>query len=492
MTSRHEIIVRDSDYKVKEVTGTHSDIYTSDKVGDILDGRKPLGSDVTIYGWVKQMRLAQKGKLMFLHIGDTESPRTLQIVYDIPTGIDLKITYESSIKVKGKVCKSKSKQGIQEIEIVATLIELVGECGEGYPFLKSKEGYSIDYIRQFPHMRPRTTGFQAVLRIRAAMFAAVHSFMEKQGFIFIHTPILSTIDAEGAGECFTVISEKDPFYFGKTKIIGEDGKDKFIPKKVSLTVSGQIHLEPFACALKRVYAFGPTFRAEQSTTSRHLAEFAMFEPEMMGTLQDVIHSSMGLIKHIGAEVSKKCPLDLKFLEELTDLKLIERTTTLVEQPFAEITYTEAVELLQKSGRTFDKPSTWGVDFSSEQERYICEVITKRPTYITHYPAAIKAFYMHIDNPEDKDRMTVASTDLLMPGIGEVIGGSQRESRYQVLKDKMDGLGLDYPQYLDTRRFGTIPHAGYGLGFDRLLRYITGTDHICDVVPYHIRYEQISA
>ena len=446
-------------------------------ISQLLEDSQLIGSFIMFKGWVKQIRFARAGKLLFLHLGDGTSIKTIQVVFEIPENFDQEITFESSVEVHGQLITSPGRG--QKVEIKANLIILIGYCPADYPFQKSRQEYTSEYLRQYPHLRPKTQKFSTVMRIRDTLSFVTQKFYRKNGFHWIHTPILTTSDCEGAGETFKVSVEKE--------------KEFFKDKQAYLTVSGQLHLEPFACSMGRVYTFGPSFRAEKSTTSRHLSEFWMLEPEMaFSTLDEILSISENYIKTVFRQCLKHHNDDLLFLESKTGKSLIKKIEQVIYEDFEIITYDQAIEILKKSGKEFEKPNEWGVDFGSDQERYICEEVFNKPTYITHYPAQIKAFYMYVDNPEieDENKKTVACADLLFPGIGEVMGGSQREHRYEILKTKMEQLKLNYQWYLDTRKYGSVPHAGFGIGFDRLLRYITGIDHICDVVPYPVRFESI--
>ena len=448
-------------------------------ISQLLADPELIGSSIIFKGWVKQIRFAKAGKLLFLHVGDGSNIKTIQVVFEITEDFNQEITFESSVQVHGELVTSPAAG--QKVEIKAEKIILIGNCPVDYPFQKSRDGYTCEYLRQYLHLRPKTNSFSTVMRLRNTLSFATQKFYHKKGFQWIHTPILTTSDCEGAGETFKVSVEKEAQFFKE--------------KQAYLTVSGQLHLEPFACSMGRVYTFGPSFRAEKSTTSRHLSEFWMLEPEMaFSTLDDVLSISESYIKTVLIKCLKYHYDDLLFLQSKSGKSLINKIEKTIKEDFAIVTYDQAIEILKKSGKEFEKPNEWGVDFGSDQERYICEEVFNKPTYITHYPAQIKAFYMYVDNPEieDEQNQTVACADLLFPGIGEVMGGSQREHRYEILKTKMDKLKLNYQWYLDTRKYGSVPHAGFGIGFDRLLRYITGVDHICDVVPYPVRFESISS
>jgi asparaginyl-tRNA synthetase len=458
-----------------------------------------VGSQVRIQGWIKQIRLAKGGKLLFLHVGSGASLKTMQVVFDVTEGFDQELTFESSVEVQGELVKSMGAE--QDYEIRASKITLVGGCPSDYPFQKigtakekgkqkekrtaedkAKDGYSAEYMRQFVHLRPKTQIFSTIQRIRHTIAMATYQFYDQQGYFLIHTPFMTTSDCEGAGETFKVSVDKEPAFF----------KDK----TACLTVSGQLHLEPFACSMEKVFTFGPSFRAEKSSTSRHASEFLMLEIESsFAGLDDVIKISQDYLKFVFKKCLEKHKEDLTLLGQRYGKDIIAKLEQDISTEFGQITYTEAVDLLIKSGRQFDKPCEWGVDFSSDQERYLAEEVFKKPLYITHFPEAIKAFYMYKDElseGSDPKRQTVASTDLLIPGIGELMGGSQREHRHDVLADKMKKQGLDYQWYLDTRKYGSVPHAGFGIGFERLIRYVTECDHIADVIPYPVRFEHITS
>lgn len=425
-------------------------------IHDILRcGETLLDKKVKISAWVHQHRIGGNNRLLFLFIGTSQSSEQLQVVHQgLP---DEPITYKSSVEVIGTFVKSPGKD--QDYEIQADSVKLIGKCDpETYPFKKSRVGYTNEFLRKHPQLRCQTERFASTMRLRNKLFWKTQKFYQSEGFIWIHTPLITSSDCEGAGETFRVIAENEP--------------DFFRDKQSYLTVSGQLHVEAFISHCK-VYTLGPCFRAEKSSTSRHLSEFWMLEPEIaFADNKDAMDLCEKYIKYI---VKKCCKRD--------------------EPEFARITYTEAIDLLQKSEKTFSKPCEWGVDLGSDQENYICQEFFGKPVFITDYPAAIKSFYMFRNYHNcEQDRQTVACFDLLLPGIGEVAGGSQREHRLDVLESTMKEAGIDYQWYLDTRRFGSVPHSGFGIGMDRLLRYISDCEEIesvLDTVPFPVRYQTLS-
>ncbi len=432
-----------------------------------------IGKRVTISAWIHAIRFADGGKLLFIHLGTGQSGRTLQVVFRIPEDFDQKLTFQSSVKVVGYMVTSAGKG--QDVEIQAESIEILGECDpDSYPLSKTRDGYSSEYVRKFSHLRSKTKTFSAVMRIRDFLATETIKFFSERGFYWIHTPILTTSDCEGAGEAFKVTVDEVP--------------DFFRDKSAYLTVSGQLHVEPFAVSMGKVYTFGPSFRAEKSVTTRHLSEFWMLEPEMAFTdLTGILRLAEEYVK---AMIRGCLDRSQDFMTEVPyDVLKLKKY---LSKPFAVITYDQVIETLQKSGRTFDKSSEWGIDLGSDQEKYICDEVFSCPTFVTDYPAKIKSFYMYENVCSDDEKQTVACADLLVPGIGELMGGSQREHRYEILKKKMEIAGLDYQWYLDTRRFGSVVHSGFGIGFDRLIRFITGVNHVMDVVPYPVRYQHLSS
>lgn len=447
------------------------------KIKDLL--KMQPGQEVLAKGWVRTKRGNKQVKFIALNDGSTIN--NIQIVAEAELfNEDLmkKITTGASLGVRGQLVESLGSG--QHVEIKAESIEVYGECDPmRYPL--QKKDTSLEYLRTVAHMRLRTNTFGAILRVRNAMAFAIHSFFQSKGFVYLHTPLITESDAEGAGDMFQVTTldlTKVPMHNGKV-----DFSKDFFGKKTSLTVSGQLEGELGATAVGEIYTFGPTFRAENSNTPRHLAEFWMIEPEMaFCDLAGDMEVAEAMVKYIIRTVMERCPDELKFFNSFVDKTLLDRLTNVVENDFARVTYTEAVELLKKSGAEFKYPVDWGCDLQTEHERYLTEQIFKRPVFVTNYPKDIKAFYMRLND----DGKTVAAVDLLVPGVGEIIGGSQREERTDKLKQRIEELGLDmsqYDWYMDLRRFGGVQHAGYGLGFERMVMYVTGIANIRDVLPF---------
>lgn len=425
---------------------------------------------VELEGWVRTNR--NNGKLGFIALNDGTYFKNLQVVYteaEISNYEEIdKLSTGSSIRVVGKL--KLTPEGKQPFEVEATEIEIEGKCDEDFPLQKKR--HSFEYMREIPHLRPRANTFYAIFRLRSVLSMAIHEFFQSQGFVYVHTPIITGNDGEGAGEMFRA-----------TTIDGTNFEDDFFEKEAFLTVTGQLHVEAFAMAFRDVYTFGPAFRAENSNTSRHASEFWMIEPEIaFADLQDVMLLAQDLIKFIISFVMETCPDDLAFFNQFVDKGLLERLNHIVTSEFACISYTNAIEQLQNCGAEFEYPVAWGIDLQTEHERYLTEQIFKKPVFVTDYPKEIKAFYMRLND----DGKTVAAMDLLVPGIGEIIGGSQREERLDLLRTRMQEAGLkeeDYWWYLDLRRFGGTKHAGFGLGFERMVMYLTGISNIRDVLPF---------
>ncbi len=373
----------------------------------------------------------------------------------------------------------------QRIELQATSLTVYGEADpETYPLQKKR--HSFEFLREIGHLRARTNTLGAVFRVRNACSAAIHQFFQERGFLWVHTPIISASDCEGAGEMFTVTRfdlNKLPLKSSENAQRQVDFSQDFFGKQAYLTVSGQLEAEIMAMAFANVYTFGPTFRAENSNTSRHLAEFWMVEPEMaFCDLDGDMDLAEAFLKHVFSYVLQHCPEDMEFFNQRIDQSVLETATNIIENEFARVTYTEAIALLEKSSKTFEYPVAWGLDMQSEHERYLAEEYFKKPTIVTDYPAQIKAFYMRMN----EDGRTVRAMDILAPKIGEIIGGSQREERLDILEQRIVAQGLDpqeYWWYLDLRRYGTVPHAGFGLGFERLVQFMTGMANIRDVIPF---------
>jgi asparaginyl-tRNA synthetase len=411
----------------------------------------------------------------FLEVNDGSSLANLQVILE-PTLPDYEnvlkiISTGTAIAVSGNLVPSPGKG--QNIELKAAEITLYGDCPADYPLQKKR--HSFEFLRTIAHLRARTNTLGAVMRVRNACATAIHTFFQEKGFIWVHTPIITANDCEGAGELFTVTSLdlKKPANFA----------EDFFGKRAYLTVSGQLQAEVMAMALSNVYTFGPTFRAENSNTSRHLAEFWMVEPEMaFCDLEGDQDLAEAFLKYIFKFVLENCPEDLQFFNERIDKTVLSTAENIVNSEFGRITYSEAIELLEKADRQFEFPVEWGVDLQSEHERYLAEELFKKPVIVTNYPKTIKAFYMRLDD----NNKTVSAMDILAPKIGEIIGGSQREERLDVLIQRMQEQGMnpdDLWWYLDLRRYGSVPHAGFGLGFERLVQFMTGMTNIRDVIPF---------
>jgi len=441
---------------------------------------KPVGATIEIKGWVKTRR-ESKG-LSFLAISDGSCLTDLQVIADgsLPNYNSeiKKLTTGCSLKVAGELVKSPAKG--QEVELKAHRVEIYGWAApESYPLQKKR--HTFEFLRDIAHLRPRTNSLGAVARIRSALSFAVHLFFQEHGFFHIHTPIITTSDCEGAGEMFTVTSldlENLPRNDGRINY-----EKDFFGQPANLTVSGQLEAEVYALALGNVYTFGPTFRAEDSHTSRHLAEFWMVEPEMaFCDLAGDIDTAENFLKYLVKYALDHCSEDIYLFNRFIDKQLMKKLTQVLDHDFIRITYTEAVKQLEQSGRRFDFPVHWGDDLQSEHERYLAEELFRQPIAVTDYPKGIKPFYMRTNS----DNKTVAAMDILFPGIGEVVGGSQREERYEKLAVRMDEMGIsrkDYEWYLDLRQYGSVPHAGFGLGFERFIQFVTGMTNIRDVIPF---------
>ena len=409
---------------------------------------------VQLQGWIRTNRCS--GKLGFIELNDGTYFRNAQLVYmqelknfaeveKYPTGAAITVTGKLKLTPDGK----------QPFEIVVTEAVLEGDCDRDYPLQKKR--HSFEYMREIPHLRPRANSFYAIFRLRSVLSMAIHEFFQNQGFVYVHTPVITGNDAEGAGETFTVTTREDQKY-----------EEDFFGKHASLTVSGQLHVESFAMAFRDVYTFGPTFRAENSNTTRHASEFWMIEPEIaFADLEDDMDLIEDMVKYCIDYVLENAPEEMKFFNS----------------EFKRMTYTEAIELLKKADVKFEKNKIeWGMDLQSEHERYLCEKVVNGPVFLTDYPKDIKAFYMRVN----EDNKTVAACDLLVPGVGELVGGSQREERYDVLEARMKEMGMETDSlqwYMDLRRYGGCKHAGFGLGFDRMLMYLTGMQNIRDVEPF---------
>lgn len=438
------------------------------------------GQTVTICGWVRTIRDSKA--LGFMELNDGSCFKGLQVVFEADKLENFKeiakLNVGAAVKVTGSLLETPEAK--QPFEIHAAEISVEGASTPDYPLQKKR--HSLEYLRTIAHLRPRTNTFSAVFRVRSAAAYAIHKFFQENGFVYAHTPILTGSDCEGAGEMFTATSF-DLNDLPKTEAGKVDFAQDFFGKHTSLTVSGQLEAECMAMAFGKVYTFGPTFRAEKSYTQRHAAEFWMIEPEIaFADLQDDMELARDMIKSVIRYVLDTCPADMQFFNSFYDKGLIERLNKLVEAEFAHVTYTEAVEILQKNNDKFEYKVDWGTDLQTEHERYLTEVVFQKPVFVTDYPKEIKAFYMRLND----DGKTVAAMDMLVPGIGEMIGGSQREERLDVLVSRIKELGMreeDYWWYLDLRRYGGNKHAGFGLGFERLIMYLTGIQNIRDVLPF---------
>jgi len=447
------------------------------KIKDLL--KMQPGQEVLAKGWVRTKRGNKQVKFIALNDGSTIN--NIQIVAEAELfNEDLmkKITTGASLGVRGQLVESLGSG--QHVEIKAESIEVYGECDPmRYPL--QKKDTSLEYLRTVAHMRLRTNTFGAILRIRNAMAFAIHSFFQSKGFVYLHTPLITESDAEGAGDMFQVTTldlTKVPMHNGKV-----DFSKDFFGKKTSLTVSGQLEGELGATAVGEIYTFGPTFRAENSNTPRHLAEFWMIEPEMaFCDMYETMDLEEEFVKYLVNYALEHCIDDIQFLNDKYDDGLIERLKGVISTEFVRLTYTEGIKILEESGQQFEYPVKWGVDLQSEHERYLVEKHFKKPVILTDYPKDIKAFYMK----QNEDGKTVRGTDVLFPKIGEIIGGSEREASLEKLEKRIDELGMSRKNlewYIDTRRFGTVPHSGFGLGFERLLLFVTGMSNIRDVIPF---------
>jgi len=453
------------------------------RIADILNGAVAPGTDVTVKGWVRTRRDSKAG-LSFLHVHDGSCFDPIQVV--APSALAnyqadvLRLTTGCSVAIDGTLVPSEGKG--QRFEIKAASVQVVGwvEDPDTYPI--SPKRHSYEYLREVAHLRPRTNTFGAVARVRHTLAQAIHRFYHERGYYWVHTPIITASDTEGAGELFRV-STLDLVNLPRTEDGQIDFTQDFFGKQSYLTVSGQLNVESYCLALSRVYTFGPTFRAENSNTSRHLAEFWMIEPEIaFADLNDNANLAEDFLRYIFRAVLTERADDMAFFAERVDKTCITRLEKFLASSFERMTYTEAIAALQKSERSFEYPVRWGIDLLSEHERYLTEELVGRPVVVTDYPKEIKAFYMRLND----DGRTVAAMDVLAPGIGEIIGGSQREERLDVLDARIDEMGLDkrpYWWYRDLRRYGTVPHAGFGLGFERAMNYVTGLGNIRDVIPF---------
>jgi asparaginyl-tRNA synthetase len=444
------------------------------RIKDALAGRPGVGATVSVQGWVRTRRDSKAG-LSFIHVHDGSCFDPIQVVAPSSlgnySGEIMKLTSGCSVECRGTLVESTGRG--QRFEIQAEEVRVIGwvEDPDTYP-IQPKQ-HSFEFLREVAHLRPRTNTFGAITRVRHATAQAIHRFFHERGYFWINTPIITGSDAEGAGDMFRV-STLDLANLPRTDDGRIDFSRDFFGKETFLTVSGQLNVEGYCLALSKVYTFGPTFRAENSNTSRHLAEFWMVEPEIaFANLDDLADLAEEFLKYIFATVLRECPDDMAFFEQRIEPEAVNRLQALIDTPFVRLDYEQAIDILKRSGVAFEYPAEWGLDLQTEHERYLTENHFSAPVVVMNYPTEIKAFYMRLSD----DGRTVAALDVLAPGIGEIIGGSQREERLDVLERRMDDLGLD------MRRYGTVPHAGFGLGLERLVNYITGMANIRDVIPY---------
>lgn len=438
-----------------------------------------IGKTVIVSGWVRTLRASNA--FGFIEINDGSFFKNLQVVFDqnLENFKEVsKLAISASIKVEGKLVATPEAKQPFEVQAINIIIE--GHSTPEFPLQKKR--HSLEYLRTIAHLRPRSNTFSAVFRVRSLAAYAIHKFFQERGFVYTHTPIITGSDCEGAGEMFRVTT-LDMHNPPKTKEGHIDFSEDFFGKESNLTVSGQLNAEAYALAFGKVYTFGPTFRAENSNTARHAAEFWMIEPEIaFAELEDDMELAEDMVKYVINYVMENAPEEMQFFNQFIDKEVLDRLNLVVSSEFGHVTYTEAIELLKKSGEVFSYPVEWGCDLQTEHERYLTEKIFKKPVFVTDYPKEIKAFYMRMND----DNKTVRAMDLLVPGVGELIGGSQREERLEILEARMEELGLkkeDYWWYLELRKYGGTKHAGFGLGFERLIMYITGMGNIRDVIPF---------
>ncbi len=439
---------------------------------------KEVGADLTIQGWVRTRR--DTGSFSFLEINDGSCLANLQVIAESTlnnyTEEVKKLSAGCAVIISGTLAESPAKG--QDVELHADAVEVVGWAdSEEYPLQKKK--HSFEFLREIGHLRPRTNALGAVARVRSRLSFGVHQFFQERGFCQVHTPIITTSDCEGAGEMFTVSTENT----GVSGTSNPAEQKAFFGKAAGLTVSGQLQAEVYALSLGDVYSFGPTFRAENSHTSRHLSEFWMIEPEMaFCDLAKNMQIAEEMLKYLLEDVLKNCHEDMTLFHKFIEKGLIDKLKMVLDNDFEHITYSDAIEELTKARKKFEFPVSWGIDMQAEHERYLTEDVYKKPLIVTDYPLGIKPFYMRVND----DGKTVAAMDILVPGIGEIVGGSQREERYDVLHERMiqSGINVDeYTWYLDLRKYGSVPHSGFGLGFERLVQYVTGMANIREVIPF---------
>ncbi|MDE6538595.1 MAG: asparagine--tRNA ligase [Ruminococcus sp.] len=440
-----------------------------------LLGTKAENQEVTVCGWVRTSRNSKS--VSFIEVNDGTSLKNIQVVVDKSADDDYKAPrVGTSVKVIGTLVEGRNNT--VEINALPTGIEILGTCPEDYPL--QKKGCTMEYLRSMPHLRGRTNTFNAVWRVRSVLASAIHKYFQQNNYVYVNTPLITGSDCEGAGEMFNVTTIG---YSNEYKSEEEYYANDFFGRRAGLSVSGQLEGEMAAMAMGKIYTFGPSFRAENSNTPKHLAEFWHIEPEVaFAELDDVIEIAEDMLKFVIRELLDTCPDDMKFFDAHFEKGLVERLEELISHDFGRVTYTEAIKLLQESGENFVYPVEWGCDLQTEHERYISEKVFKKAVFVTDYPKEIKSFYMK-QNPDGK---TVAAVDLLVPGVGEIIGGSEREADYDKLVTAMNerNMNLDlYSDYLDLRKFGSVPHGGFGLGFERLIMYTTGMSNIRDVILY---------
>lgn len=457
-----------------------SNTYT---VKQCIDGNIPADQAVCLRGWIKTRRDSKAG-LSFIHLHDGSCFAPIQIIAPntLPNYEEeiLKLTTGCAIAVEGTIVASQGKG--QQYEVQAQDIQVVGWVSDPDTYPIQPKRHTLEFLRDVAHLRPRTNTISAVTRVRNVLSQAIHQFFNERGYVWVHTPIITASDCEGAGELFRV-STLDLMQLPQKKDANIDFSKDFFGKETFLTVSGQLNAEAYCLAMSKVYTFGPTFRAENSNTSRHLAEFWMVEPEIaFATLNDICNLSQDLLHHLCKAVLNHCPDDMTFFNQFIDKQCLSRIEALAEASFDTMSYDEAIRALEKAPCKFEFPVRWGLDLQSEHERYLAETLCKKPLIVYNYPKDIKSFYMRLND----DEKTVAAMDVLVPGIGEIIGGSQREERLDVLETRMTESGVninDYQWYLDLRRYGSVPHAGFGLGLERLVSYTTGVANLRDVIPF---------
>lgn len=444
------------------------------------NSEKYADQEVTVRGWIRTNR--GSNKFGFIELNDGSFFKSVQVVYEAEFidnfSVIAKAPIAAALNVTGTFVLTPDAK--QPFEIKAKSVAIEADSDPDYPLQKKR--HSMEFLREIAHLRPRSNTFSAVFRVRSVTAYALHKFFQERDFVYAHTPIITASDAEGAGEMFqvTTLDVNDPPRLEDGSI---DYSQDFFGKHTGLTVSGQLEGEIFAMAFRNIYTFGPTFRAENSYTARHASEFWMVEPEMaFCDLQGNMDVAEDMIKYVITYVLEHCPEEMEFFNKFVDKGLLDRLDNIVNSDFERITYTEAVEILKKSGEDFQYPVEWGIDLQTEHERYITEKVYKKPVFVTDYPKDIKAFYMRLND----DNKTVAACDLLVPGVGEIIGGSQREERYDVLKARIEEIGMteeDYWWYMELRKYGGVKHSGYGLGFERIIMYMTGMSNIRDVIPF---------